>query len=213
MSLFGPFVDKLGPVVPAALVNQLDLIRQAISAIAAGNVTIAAPTSGGHTIAPADLTCRGVAICKFKSAATGRNTTTTMTNDPDLVYAVPSAGTYAIMVFNSFSGQATGAGGIKLNVNYSGSFTSGYSKFLIYPGVVNGLAQGTGVSTIQAGVNVSSVAYATLTVASPYDTITFAGSLIATGAGNLAVAWAQSASNADNTYMLQGSYLRVTQLM
>jgi len=46
MALFGPFVDKQGPAVSAALLNLLDKIQQAIVASAAGNVTIGPPTAG-----------------------------------------------------------------------------------------------------------------------------------------------------------------------
>lgn len=45
MALFN-FVDQVGPAVPASYLNALDLVRQAVSAVANGNVTIAAPVSG-----------------------------------------------------------------------------------------------------------------------------------------------------------------------
>ena len=44
MPLFGPFVDKKGPVVPAAMMNALDLIQNALSIDTNGGLTLAAPT-------------------------------------------------------------------------------------------------------------------------------------------------------------------------
>src|SRR5882724_3384809 len=68
---------------------------------------------------------RGVAFCKFKSADTARVSTIVPANDPDLIYAIPAAGTYAFEVLLScIQSNATNSAGINWNVNYSGTITA-----------------------------------------------------------------------------------------
>lgn len=50
MALFGPFTDKVGPVVPAAMMNLLDAIQQAITANSVTKVVTIGPPTAGTTL-------------------------------------------------------------------------------------------------------------------------------------------------------------------
>ncbi len=102
----------------------------------ANNVTIA--PNGAITVLAADTVARGVSLCKFKAADTSKSANTTLANDPDLTYALPAAGTYAIEVLIPLVTDVTSAaGGIKWNLNFSGTYSATRS-FIATLGFANG---------------------------------------------------------------------------
>lgn len=153
---------------------------------------------------------RGVILTKVKSATTSRNTTTTLANDPDLTIALLAAATFSFEICAFCNGTTTGTQGIAANVNYSAGFTAAGSNASVLltptPSFFVSAVQSTvtGSGGIQIGTIVVAGAGASI--------LLLKGSLVATAAGTIAFAWAQSSSSANNTNVLQGSYMTVTQL-
>jgi len=144
-----------------------------------------------------------------KAANTSRASNVVLANDPDLVYAVPTAGTYRIDAYLYYS--YSDHGGFSLNLNYSGAFTSGAggSSFVSAGGSE---IQGNGF-LIQNSQTTSATSYNLTTLGSYASIFTLSGVLIATGAGNLGLSWAQAQSNAIATILYAGSYLSVTRVL
>lgn len=157
-----------------------------------------------------DLIGRGVAVPRYKSANTDRASNIVASNDPDLVYAIPGAGTYAINLSLLFQGVTAGTGGLAFGVNYSGTFTA-VSSQQWGAGIVN-LAAGTlNATAVQNAVTLTVFTSGTLsTVQRDWFNLTVV--LTATGAGTFAFNWAQQSSNVNATRMLAGSNMTVTQL-
>lgn len=150
-----------------------------------------------------DMVGRGVGIAKQKPAATNRASVTVLANDPDLTYAIPVAGTYAVDSLIPLSG---GAGGVSFNLNYSGTITA--SQVMIEL-----IANSAPVAdkSIQITNAVTTSLQSAATVAGN-DIIIMRATLAAGTTGTLAVSWAQNSSNVANTTFGQGSYMLVTQL-
>jgi hypothetical protein len=190
---------------------------------AAGNITTVVPTSGvgltvngvsGQAIQSlvgastvfstsyaGDTVARGVAFCKFKGANTSRASTTTLTNDPDLTYVIPVAGTYAIRLYFA-AGIAEAGGGLNYNLNYSGTIDAA-SKFLAMNATVTGASW-----SFSSTVN-NPIVQLTTGTAMPFI---LEGVLTATTTGTVAMAWAQNSSNVGNTTIPKSTYMTVTQL-
>jgi len=156
-----------------------------------------------------------------KPANTARASTAALTNDPDLVYAIPSSGTYQIEVFINTSYLLTGVsnnGGLVLNLNYGGSFTSGptTSPAVVIGGVISPASSYLGYvsQAIQASPSSSAIQLVGITsTATYYSTFKVSAVLVATGTGTLGVAWAQAVSNATATTLYAGSYMTVTRVL
>jgi len=159
--------------------------------------------------ASGDITSRGVAICKYKAADTSRSSVTVPANDPDLVYAIPGAGTYQYE-FLCYPVQASaGAVGIGWNFNYSGTYDNVASLNCIdQNGTTQALMGNVGVSSNVT--NVFSTLGAFNSVRS--GSIRATGTLVATGAGTFGFSWAQNTGSATALIIGKGSYLKITQL-
>ena len=149
-----------------------------------------------------------------KSASTARASTATLSNDPELIYAIPAAGTYKIelYLYLSYVLSTVATGGYSFNLNYSGSFTSGIggSTFVNEGG---NTSQGQGL-LIQSSAATSAFSYAPGLSPNAYaSNFTITGVLVATGTGTLGLSWAQAISNATATTLYAGSYLAVTRIL
>lgn len=170
----------------------------------AGASTVFATSYAGDTVA------RGVAVCKFKAADTSRVSTTTLTNDPDLAYTIPGAGTYEFEAYVKLTGAASNTG-IGSNINYSGTFTANASGWVSIRCFNGGIATDTETG-VSATVNNNLRSGVVLSISAINDYALFKGTLTATGAGTLAFAWAQNTNSANSSTARAGSYLKVTQL-
>jgi hypothetical protein len=218
LTIAGGGMAVTGTAALAALTATTGVFTGLVQAQLGLAVTGAAFTSRGITdnatatamtlAAGGDITARGVSICKFKSATTSRNTTTTGVNDPDLTYAIPGAGTYdfecAIMAW----GDVTGTQGLSANLNFSGSFLATANFYEMISGASVFITQ-----SVQSGPNVALTQFsANIGTAAPGQSFSIKGTVVTTGAGTFAFSWAQKTSSANNTNVGQGCYLKVTQL-
>lgn len=142
-----------------------------------------------------NITGRGIAIEKTKTASTARNTTTTLTDDPDLIFTGMLANTnYEIEVGCLLDGPS--AGGAKFQVNFTGTLAVTSEVMAIGNGVV-GAANMNAPYSVAAGTSVLHLYW-------------FKTAIRTNTAGTLSLQWAQNASNASNTTMYLGSYLKIT---
>lgn len=135
---------------------------------------------------------------KMKATATSRATATS-SDDPDLIIAIPGAGAYSIDFYLEMNGNGLGTQGFSFNVNYTGSMTTtpGYSGIAFANNLV------VGFQTLPFGTSVSFG----LNSSAP-NNLRGSASLIATGAGNLSIKWAQNNLNATATILQAGSWLK-----
>jgi hypothetical protein len=154
----------------------------------------------GDVLSAADMNAWTVPIIVSKSVATSRNTTTTMTNDPDLQLPVASSAVYDINGCLFYTGNATsadfkftfslpsGAGGyyFPCRQNLSGNFTGSFGNQWTDTATAN--TTGTGVANLMV--------------------VFIKGFLSTAGtAGNFTLQWAQNTSNGTGTTVKENSFI------
>jgi len=167
------------------------------------------PAGGAVAITGADISARGIALCRYKAATTSRASNITPSNDPDLTIALAAAGTYQFEGLLFIGNTTTGTQGFAFNVNYSGTFSSGQMEA---DGVINGAAASPLEGSVASGVAPKTFTYAQTVTGNVQDYLNIRGYVVATGAGTLAVSWSQNTTSANNTNMVLGSYFKVTQV-
>lgn len=142
-----------------------------------------------------------------KLVTTSRASTTTYANDPELSLDVTEGGNYEIELFLCVVGSGvSGAGGFKQRVNYSG--TVGAKG--IYAGGIGSMNSSKAVLdliSMEAGSS-----YASIVAAGNGEYEHWRGFAHFSTTGTLRVQWAQNSSNAADTNLLAGSFLRLTKL-
>lgn len=186
-----------------------------------GGLILGTPTGGNQglgTVNAKGVFIDGVAVSTsvaatsiyaVKSALTSR-ATLTLSNDPDLVIAIPGAGTYQVEMYVGAYNTAGPTIGINFNLNYSGTYTALPSIMGAFNGEGNTVTQ-TAASIVAAATTAMSACNigAAATGQCP---ILIEATLVATGAGNLGFAWAQNSSNATGTVVAAGSRMAVTKI-
>jgi hypothetical protein len=177
-----------------------------------GGVVVGAPTGGDQGVGTINATAiyvNGAAVTggftpvvKVKASGTTRNNTATLTNDPDLTYAIPVAGTYKIEVL---AGVLTSSAGMSFNLNYSGTMSNSAYSAIISSGSLTAAANSSTVSTT---VNNALNAFA----AAAQATIILEAVIVASGTGTVAFAWAQQSAIAANLTLPAGSSMIVTRI-
>jgi hypothetical protein len=151
----------------------------------------------------------GLSITKVKAAGTTRSTVTVLANDPDLVYAIPIAGTYAYELIAYPVQSLAGSVGIGCNINYSGTFTA-LGSLCISDGL------GTTVAAPAVPGTTGTLTTSTLNIGAFNSVnngfVRFRGTILATGTGTLGFAWAQFTSSATTLTINAGSSLIITRL-
>ena len=177
-----------------------------------GGVVVGPPTGGDQglgTLNAVNLLVNGVAVNPFgvpaiktiTGADNSRTSTTTLTNDATLSYAIPGAGTYRI---RAVVWVASGSGGVAFNLNFSGStsssvvnYGSSFAGSSFFGNAISTTVNNPQVSAVSTQANGNVLVEAVVT---------------ATGAGTLAVAWAQASSNAAATLFKVGSNMTVERI-
>jgi hypothetical protein len=145
-------------------------------------------------------------ISKF--ADESLNLSTVLQNDNELAYTIADTGTFEFDVFLAVTSAANAAGDIAVGF----SFPAGFVNFFgIGPDV--SLASGN-IGTAHFGTALGATSGTTAlafgcSTATAYVRIN--GIFTATAAGTLQLMWAQSSSNANNTTVKAGSFMRVRQ--
>jgi hypothetical protein len=149
----------------------------------------------------------GLNVSAYKTAATSRSSTTTLTNDPHLVLSL-GAGTWSIEAVIPVWSTTNTAGGFKGSLNFTGTATSAE----IFNQIV-GQGGTAAYSTVELPSTVAwssqMIAIATQTGASK---VTIAGSIVVTVAGTLSYQWCQDASSVNAANVGFGAYILCTKL-
>jgi hypothetical protein len=161
---------------------------------------LAIPTwSAGQVLTASDVNNWLVPDFAYKTAKTDRTSTTSMTDDPDLILAVGASSVYqftAVIIYEGGAGGSAGhlkhtmAGPSGAVLNYSDSRidSSSSPQFTGHPGAGTdtGLTDGLGT----------------------YHAVLLGGvAVISTTAGNLSFQWAQGTSSVTRVSVREGSYL------
>jgi hypothetical protein len=137
-----------------------------------------------------------------KTTGTGRSSTTTFANDPDLLLQFVTGGHYRFELFLRVVGNgSSGAGGFKLKMNYSGT-TGANGIFLGGQSTINSSDIVLDMTDGTAGHSFASIASS-----GNGEYIRYIGYGHFSNSGNLSVQWAQNSSNAATTNVMAGSYL------
>lgn len=170
--------------------------------IAGSGVTISGDGTNTHfdMTTGGVITALGVAIAKVKTAATSRNSTTTLADDAHLVCAL-SAGTWAVRLWLPTTIAVSG-GGNGWKVALGGSATISSSLLTVASN-----------DTSYALANQITVAGTFLaTASSGAGIMVIEGSVVVSVAGNLSFQWAQNSSGAQNLTFMQGATMICTKV-
>lgn len=140
-----------------------------------------------------------------KASDTARQSTTTLTADPDLSVTLLT-GQYSYELFMLFDSVAAGAG-FKFQSGGTAVDSRGTSP-ADATGLVNAAAYGPKLESFVGGT----ISYATVGTGSNSNGVLYKGSLLVTTGGTFNVTWAQVSSTASNTTLRAGSYLTATLL-
>lgn len=140
-----------------------------------------------------------------KAADTARQSTTTLTVDPDLQLTLLT-GQYDFELFMLFD-SVSGVAGFKFQSTGTAADSRGTSP-ADAQGSVNSAAYGPKLESFVGGT----ISYATVATAANGNGVLYKGSLLVTTPGTFGIAWAQVVSTASNTTLRAGSYLTVSLL-
>lgn len=160
-------------------------------------------------IVTADLLDAMVAKYTYKSSATARNTTTTLTADPELTGIALEVGTFDIeMVI--FWTQAATAPKLKTRWGFTGTI-SDTIRLCHGPGNNNVAGPQDVTETTVRGYALSSqdAIYSASTSTAYSAVLEKAAGVVVSVAGTLSLNWAQQASNASNVTVQPSSYVKV----
>lgn len=155
-----------------------------------------------------DLTVTGIgqAIRKWKAADTNRNTTVTVTDDPDLTMTLQASATYMVK-FVGMAGAATAS-----DVRTAWTVPSGATglKYCLGPG---SSATTRDDMSMRSGVHVhsSEIVYG-ISSTSLFSGFVEYGIVTTTSSGTLAIKWAQGTSGGTNTTMAAGSFMEAVRI-
>lgn len=172
------------------------------------NATSTANDDGLNVIKPTSLSGGGrylrlnpyLEFFAIKNTVTSRASNTTVAADPDLQVTLPQGGSYTIKCWLN-DGSGTSAGGLKGQIAYSGTISTGLWG-------MNG--NGTAVTTVPlTNINTTATLQSAQTAVGnmPID-----GALLCTTGGVLSFSWAQNSSNGTASVVGIGSYMRVTRV-
>lgn len=161
-------------------------------------------TGGGDLTASRTISQIAPIIFAFKSADTARNSTTTPTADPHLVLAMEANSTYSIEIFLRWGCTTTAAQGFQLAMRGPASAVMQMHAdgFEGTGGAYNGLLTEASNFNFNPGNALPT-----------YSVVSITGQVTTFGtAGNVEVRWAQVVSNANNTNLFAGSWIKIKKL-
>ena len=153
-----------------------------------------------------DISGRGVSLVKYKGSNTSVTASTTLTTDANLVLSLAAGAIYEIEALLLFYGANTGMG---LKWAFSGGTATINASSITSLGSVNKVANTGLAPTVY---NTGNLYAAVTTTAAASDWLRLQGYVTVNAAGTFPLQWAQNTSNVGSLVMLQGSYLKATQL-
>lgn len=135
-----------------------------------------------------------------KAATTSRASITTVAIDPDLQIPLPAGGSYSVEGWLN-DARGTSAGGLKGNISYSGTVTTG-----------NWGMTGSGTAVTPVALSLFAATGELQSAQTGVGSMLISGALQCTTSGTIGFYWAQQASNSTASVVAAGSYLRITRL-
>lgn len=158
----------------------------------------------GEILASSDVNTWFVPKAIVKPSDTPRSSTTTMTNDPDLVLPLGGNSTYEITGVIFYDGPTAGSSDLKFTFTVpSGSNGQYFAGHQNLSGAFAGAFQNNWTDTVTANTN----GVGTIMCVAIQGIEVTGGS-----AGNLTLQWAQNTSNGTNTHVKAQSYLVATRI-
>jgi hypothetical protein len=154
----------------------------------------------GQVLSASDVNTWFVPITVVKPSDTGRNTTTTMTADPDLTLAVATNSTYEVRALIQYKGGTNNSSDAQFTITAPASSTGFFIG--VRRQITGPLTSGIDWTALGGAMNAGTNGTGTVLPLILTATVTTAGT-----AGNIAVAWAQNTSNGTNTTVMAGSQL------
>lgn len=143
-----------------------------------------------------------------KAGGTSRNTTTTMTADPELVLPVEANASYRVMLFAKYdAGTAPSSGRLKWSLTGPAGATGDFSTHGAQPTATAYATDQAGQTSLGGTTTMGAAGVGTAFPIVAVGTIIIAGT-----AGNLSFTWAQADSNATNTTIYAGSYMEIQRI-
>lgn len=175
-------------------------------------VQVGAPTGGDQGLGTINvaggyyvngvLSGFGSVVVKTVTALESRTSTTVPANSIYLTYAIPGAGTYRIRALGAIA--TAGTGGLSANLNFSGTSTSSVVDLSFGGGSLSGFGGSIASATTTVQITGNGNSNNWILVAD--------ATLIATGAGTVAVAFAQGTSNVSPVSLAVGSTMTVERI-
>jgi hypothetical protein len=157
---------------------------------------------GMQTVAGADISARGIQICRYVLVQEAK-VNATQANSAYLTIAIPVAGTYGFRVVATMDGNG---GGVAFGMNYSGTYTV-LQSYSVFGG--NNNASNIAVT---AQVLAAPGQQASVGATGSYIGVVIDGHLTVSTAGTLAFNWAQQVTNATPSNLHAGSFMTVMQV-
>jgi hypothetical protein len=147
-----------------------------------------------------------------KAALTGRGSTVSPTADPDLAVSLV-AGTWTFVLNGYTSSVANAAGDIRVRMAWTGTATVDYYGHGLVTALASGGSGGLIASPGARGDTTSPGTEFLAGCSTAGQLLRITGSITATTSTTLTVEWAQRASDANNTRMLEGSWLEARRVV
>lgn len=196
----------------ALVINNAAASVQYVRVAGDGSVVVGSPTGGNQglgTLNATGLFVNGVAlkpIVVVQTGVTSKITAPAIANDAVFTVAIPSAGTYQFRLDSVIAGISVGGGSVIYNINYSAGFSAGeFAGYGIFAGTTP-TNSGFQISTTVAGstTNVTSGNPGGGGATSAGGVM---GTITATAAGTLAIAWTTNGAGANGNSIGQGSFV------
>ena len=160
----------------------------------------------GDVLSASDMNVWTVPVFASKPSNTSRNSTTTVSDDPDLFLPVAAGATYVVTGVIFYDGPAAGTGDIKWTFTVPSGATGQYQ--MIHQNI-SGNTAGMWQVNWTDGPNLVTTQANAQGLGSPNVLAMTLNGLLVTGgsAGNLQWRWAQNTSNGTNTRVYNQSYL------
>lgn len=152
-------------------------------------------------------------VTAYKTALTGRNSTTTNSADPDLVLSLLAGATYNVRAELITSSAANAAGDFRAAWSWTGTATLGYYAG---QGLVTAVASGSSGDVILGPTDRLDSTSPGTDFLSGCSTagqfLVLAGWIACTTAVTLSLTWSQRTSNANDTRVLEGSRITAVRI-
>lgn len=155
--------------------------------------------------ARANLGVSSILQGSYRTSQATVTTSTTLTDDSQLIFTSAPAGTYLVRAFLQFQGSVTGTQGFKFRLQATGSVSGNNFVF------VRGIANNTDIGDTFGVTFNTVIGFSTIQTAQT-DYVIAEGVITTTTTGNISVQWAQVSSSGNATILNDRSWLTISKI-